>query len=296
MLEVSSKELVRVVTPSENVTEFGVENIIQSGNTSTPTTFIRTISESRGDFYQVLNSTFSPGKELSPFVYNPGNNMTLPKVTKIVDNTMTVPYVASFAGSSSYNNPVSTEGYGYWNINRSYMTFAAANQITEVGSDYDTSTSILVSSTDWVEEITYSLKTGNRWFITLIKNFVFPIVGEDINATNRYTGIQNGSELNKLGVFEILGITQSGDVRLHLDTKGLPNSIVTLGTWDQFVEGLGSLGFLIWKSRSDYKGEMLTVSDSTRGVSAGAFYSKYPTDTVRQDFASITKEYGSNPP
>ena len=294
LFEVSSKELVKIVTPDENAVEFGVKNFIITGSQPSGGGFVRIISESRGDYYQVLNSTFGIGKKVIPIQYYsvPGQNL-LPPSGVVIDNSQWVPGVSSFAGTSSYNNPVSTEGYGYWNQNQSYMTFAAANQITELGSSYNTDTSILVSSTDWVEEITYSLQTGNRWFITLIKDFEFPVGGLD--ASNRFTGIQNSSELNKVGVFEILGIQQSsGEVRLHLDTKGL-STIITLGTWDQFVAGLGTLGFLIWKSRSNYSGQFLTLDKPASGIEAGALYSQYPTDTITQNFESITKEYGSNP-
>ena len=292
LFEVSSKELVKVVTPDQNVIEFGVKNTIQSGSLGDGGSFIRTISQSRGDYYTVLNNTFGPGKELVP----------------------------SFAGTSSYTldqpspgSPVGY-GYGYWIAGTNYIVIQGQTnfnplintEITELGSGYNTDTSILVNSADkntgWVAEITYSLKTGNRWFITLIKNFEFPVTTQ--TATDRFTDVQNGSELNKLGVFEILGIVQGGNGQTHLTVDVTPISfpsnpsqpnILTIGT-NLNLQRLENLGFLIWKSRSNYSGQFLTMDQRASGIGPGAIYSRYASETVRKNYEDITREYGSNNP
>lgn len=318
LFEVSSKELVKVVTPDQNVIEFGVKNTIQSGSLGSGDTFIRTISQSRGDYYTVLNNTFGPGKELVPFQYNSILNDELPSFAKVVDNTQWVPGVASFAGTSSYTldqqspgSPVGY-GYGYWIAGTNYIVIQGqtnfspliTTEITELGSGYNTDTSIIVNSADkntgWVAEITYSLKTGNRWFITLIKNFEFPVTTQ--TATDRFTDVQNGSELNKLGVFEILGIVQGGNGQTHLTVDVTPISfpsnpsqpnILTIGT-NLNLQRLENLGFLIWKSRSNYSGQFLTMDQRASGIGPGAIYSRYASETVRKNYEDITREYGSN--
>ena len=299
LFEVSSKELIKIVTPDQNVVEFGVKNTIQSG--SIPgglSSFIRTISQSRGDYYQVLNNTFGPGKQLVPFQYNSSTDTNeLPSFGTVVDNTQWVPSVSSFAGSSSYDPP-SGYGYGYFAADHIVLYGTGSNvpqqYITKLGSGYNTDTIIATDSTGWVNEIIYSLRTGNRWFITLLREFEYPIGG--IDASNRFTDIQNGSELNKLGVFEILGIQQfnSGTTTTKLFVDGYNPSLNTIGTNSNTSQQLGNLGFLIWKSRSNYSGQFLTLDQRASGIENGAFYSRYATDVVRQEFEAITKEYGSN--
>jgi hypothetical protein len=292
LFEVSSKELIKIITPDENIVEFGVKNFIKTGSVSSVDGFTRTISQSRGDYYQVLNNTFGPGKQLVPFDYGESvGEREIPAFATVVDNTQWVPSVSSFAGTSSYTQPGGTDGYGYWAIGQDYFIFDKDAQITQLGSNYNTDTTINVDSSGWVQNITYSLSTGNRWFITLLKNFEFPVGG--IDASNRFTDIQNYSELNKLGVFEILGIQQSGGgVRLIVDAK--TGGIKFLGTWTGFDSSLGNLGFLIWKSRSNYSGRFVTVDETAKGIENGAFYSRYATDVVREEFENITKEYGAN--
>ena len=309
LFEVSSKELIKTVTPDQNVVEFGVKNTIKTGSYSENNSFIRTISQSRGDYYQVLNNTFGPGKQLTPFQYGSTSGQNeLPSFTTVADTTQWVPSVSSFASTSSYANGAA--GSGYWIpgtsiINLNGLFSAVETQITELGANYNTSTAIDVSSTGWVEEINYSLSTGNRWFITLLRNFEFPVGG--IDASNRFTDVQNGSELNKLGVFEILGIQQGalpstgGPVRINVDVSptsfpsmgGTGFTALSIGTWST-VQKLSNIGFLIWKSRSNYSGQYITTDQPASGIENGAFYSRFATDVVREEFENVTKEYGNN--
>lgn len=300
LFEVSSKELIKIITPDENVVEFGIKNSIQSGSTGGISSFIRTISQSRGDYYQVLNNTFGPGKQLVPFDYGESvGEREIPAFATVVDNTQWVPSVSSFAGSSSYDPP-SGYGYGYFAGHQIVLYGSSSfgggvpqQYITKLGSGYNTDTIIATDSTEWVAEIIYSLKTGNRWFITLLREFEYPVGG--IDASNRFTGAQ-GSELNKLGVFEILGMTQQtfGITNTTLTVDGYNPTLNSIGTNTNASGRLGNLGFLIWKSRSNYSGRFVTVDETAKGIENGAFYSRYATDVVREEFENITKEYGAN--
>ena len=138
---------------------------------------------------------------------------------------------------------------------------------------------------------------GYRWFITLLRNFEFPVGG--IDASNRFTDVQNGSELNKLGVFEILGLQQpglagGGSVDINVDVTNKTGNSIFIGT-NQNYTNLANLGFLIWKSRSNYSGRFITVDETARGIEDGAFYSRFATDVVREEFENVTREYGNNP-
>ena len=178
------------------------------------------------------------------------------------------------------------------------MFFKSNSSITKLGNDYNTDTSIDIgtSRSQFMDIIVPSLMRGNRWFITLINDFEFPvgISSED----QRFIDIQGGSELNKIGVFEILGMDMdaSNNTALYVD--------YTLPTGESYLLGgnespypsdfVRSVGFLIWRSLKSNDSKSIIVTDETSGVTAGAFYSKYPTEAVTENFEDITKEYGSN--
>ena len=304
LFEVSSKELIKVVTPDQNVVEFGVKNTIKTGSYSDNYSFIRTISQSRGDYYTVLNNAFGPGKQLIPFDYGKSvGEREIPAFTTVVDNTQWVPGVSSFAGTSSHTIEGTALGYGVWFndydsiILQGTVSGPFESTITQLSSGYNTDKVIEVGTPEWVEEINYSLSTGNRWFITLLRNFEFPVGG--IDASNRFTDVQNGSELNKLGVFEILGLQQpglagGGSVDINVDVTNKTGNSIFIGT-NQNYTNLANLGFLIWKSRSNYSGRFITVDETARGIEDGAFYSRFATDVVREEFENVTREYGNNP-
>ncbi len=52
---------------------------------------------------------------------------------------------------------------------------------------------------------------------------------------------------------------------------------------------------LIWKARATGKNKFVLVQDNvTGGISEGAFINKYAPKYIKENFESITKEYGNN--
>jgi hypothetical protein len=286
LFEVTSADQIKTITPIDSLTNFELITNIYSASTTPNIT--RSIFENRGDYYQILNNSYGPGKEIVPFIYAPEGTPTLPAFTKVLDTTIEVPSVSSFAGTSSYGGGGGLGGaYGVYGATTNLIVLYAASEITKLGTNYSTDTvlSISTSRSQFMDIIVNGLKNGNRWFITLINNFEFPVSITD--ADQRFTGVQDGSELNKVGVFEILGMDMdvSNNVAIYTD-KTLGSTGYTLGS--------DELGFLIWKSPEVNKSRAVIVSDTTSGVTAGAFYSRYPTIAVTENFETITKEFGAN--
>jgi len=322
ILEVSSLNLVRTITPGDSVEEFGIVRSINSAS-STPNSFI-TISESRGDYYQTLNNSYQKGTQLVPFIYNPSGTPTLPSITTIIDTTIQVPSVAKFAGSSSYSTEGGFHGYGRWTSGTNYIQLFGGNNnipgfpglerfITELSYNddegrYGTRKAISVSGSgqaEVMEPIIKSLESGERWFITLYNGFNFPVSVDDRSQIfNQVTQTNDASlgyyqqELNKKGVFEITGMAQStgggsfeGGLIFYVNTVNTTGITFKLGANDN---GSPGLGFLIWKSPDSNLSRAVIVGDVTSGVGAGAFRAAFTTDIIEESFEAITKEYGSN--
>ena len=295
LFEASSADQIKTLTPVSGLDLFDLTTNIYSASTSPNA--VRSIEENRGDYYQVLNNSYGPGKEIVPFIYNPEGNPTLPSFTKVVDTTIQIPSVSSYAGTSSYVSGGWFYGaYGTY-VNNT-MFFKSNSSITKLGNDYNTDTSIDIgtSRSQFMDIIVPSLMRGNRWFITLINDFEFPV--EISSKDQRFIDVQGGSELNKVGVFEILGmdIDASNNTALYVDyTLPVGESYLLGGNESPYPSDfVRSVGFLIWRSAEPNDSKAVIVTDETSGVTAGAFYSRYPTETVTENFENITKEYGSN--
>ena len=324
ILEVTSTNLVRTITPGDNPYEFGYIRKINSASGSP--NFFLAISESRGDYYQALNNSYKRGTKLVPFIYvpNPGSNPTLPSITTIIETTIQVPSVSKFAGSSSYTTEGGFKSYGRWSSGTSYITIFGGNNntpgfsglerfITKLSYNddegrYGTRNSISVSGSGQAEvmdPILRSLESGERWFITLINNFDYPIsINDKSQIFSEIIGSgnpgNNQQELNKKGVFEITGMSRSdsnfgslaGALNFYTNVSNFTGTDFNLG---ENINGTSGLGFLIWKSDDSNQSQAVIVEDvTTGGVGTGAFIPEFTTDIIKENFEEITRKYGSN--
>tara|TARA_R110000803_G_scaffold28592_1_gene65978 strand:+ start:412 stop:2559 length:2148 start_codon:yes stop_codon:yes gene_type:complete len=323
ILEVTSTNQVRTITPGDNPYEFGYIRKINSASSSP--NFFLPISESRGDYYQALNNSYKRGTKLVPFIYvpNPGSSPTLPSITTIIETTIQVPSVSKFAGSSSYSTEGGYNSYGRWSSGNNYITIFGGNNntpgfpglerfITKLSYNddegrYGTRKSISVSGSgqsEVMDPILRSLESGERWFITLLNNFDYPIsVNDKSQIFSEIIGSgnpgNNQQELNKKGVFEITGMSRStgggsfaGALNFYTNVSNFTGTDYYLGN---DISGNPSLGFLIWKSPDSNQSAAVIVEDvTTGGVGTGAFISEFTTDTIKENFEEITRKYGSN--
>ena len=310
ILEVSSKDQVKTISPSDNIT-----SVITPINLSQASASVYGrdlfVTQSRGDYVQILNGNnpVNTRINMSLYPYNDANsNPTLPSTTQILTSQYGVPTQPTFMGTSSYFG-----GYGgYTPPLTNWIRFKTSSFISRANSDYTTGEPVSLvtnsnisgsatSSNNFVNTILNSMNNENaRWFITVYNELENGFSNSELTPTNTgrtATDVNNNfiDPLGQRGVSEILGIDTSsvaGEVRLHINDPL---------KWDRviFFGGSGApfphSGFFIWKARAAGKGEFVIVQDEvTGGVQAGAFTSAFTPDYITENFEEITKEYGAN--
>ena len=290
LFEVNNPDDIKIIVPGTNIREFSHDVLWASGsgNINQLVTGSTTTIEERDDYYEILNSSYGAGKSLVPFEYNPDGQPILPLFTKVIESTIEVPARSTFALSSSYNGNL-----GDWINNSGYIQIDPSASLARLGENYSTSNNVdLLNPDNFQNLITDDIKKGNRYFITIFNSLDFPISVTEEDQVFKYETVADkpdATELQKKGVFEIEGVflfTTTNKLLLKMKRQNFSGSDIYFGN--------GNKGFLIWKSPTAYKRQALIVDQRTSGVGPGGFYSLNTTDTVRDNFESITKEYGSN--
>ena len=273
-------------------------------------------SQSRGDYYQILNSNNPVNNEISMYMYpnsTAGSQPTLPQSTKILNTEWGVPTISNYALTSS--NAVSygaIEGAG----TDSFIQISGSVNISKVTTDsngfYNSGNTIKPTWATIGDQINKDLNNGEKWFITLYNEFEFPNGQGDYNFplttgslspyNEGFTDIDSkgnySTPLGFKGVFEIAGT---------YDEKALAGSntfnFLLVDTFPVSARGKkigggvagNSLGMLIWKARATGKNEFVLVQDSiTGGVQEGAFINRFTPSYIIENFETITKEFGTN--
>ena len=274
-------------------------------------------SQSRGDYYQILNKNNPVNHEITMNMYpnsTAGSNPTLPAATRILTTEWGVPTISNYALTSS--NPTH---YGRLdNVGTtSYIKVSRSLHISKVTTDsngfYQSGKNPI--KPNWAtigDQINRDLNNGERWFVTLYNEFEFPNNQGDYNSAlttgslspynEGNTGIDSNGNYNDplayKGVFEIAGTYDegglaSGNTFNFFMYNRFPNSA------DNKLIGGGasgnSLGMLLWKARAVGKNEFVIVQDEiSGGVQEGAFTSRFTPSYITENFEAITKTYGSN--
>ena len=274
------------------------------------------VSQSRGDYYQILNGNNPVNSEINMYMYpnsTAGSNPTLPQTTKILSTEWGVPTKSSYALTSS-NATLYGDIYGS-GID-TFIRISGSVNISKVTTDsngfYNSGNTIKPTWATIGDQINKDLNNGEKWFITLYNEFEFPDGQGDYNFplttgslspyNEGFTDVDsNGNYSTPLGfkgVFEIAGTYDekalaSGVTFNFLLVDKFPASAINKRIGGA-VAG-NSLGLLIWKARATGKNEFVLVQDSiTGGVQEGAFISRFTPSYITENFESITKEYGTN--
>ncbi len=338
ILQVSSPEQVKTINKSDGIyTDLILSNksttvgrarnyrvIVESNlyppeSVSTASVGIKNFwitSQSRGDYYQILNSNNPVNSEISMYMYpnsTAGSQPTLPQSTKILNTEWGVPTISNYALTSS--NAVSygaIEGAG----TDSFIQISGSVDISKVTTDsngfYNSGNTIKPTWATIGDQINKDLNNGEKWFITLYNEFEFPngqgdydfpLTTGSLSPYNEgFTDIDSkgnyATPLGYKGVFEIAGT---------YDEKALAGSntfnFLLVDTFPVSARGKkigggvagNSLGMLIWKARATGKNEFVLVQDSiTGGVQEGAFTSRFTPSYITENFEAITKEFGTN--
>ena len=296
ILEISSENQVKTISPSDGLNLISVPTNLLASSASLYGINLAT-TQSRGDYYQILNSNNPVNSRINMFMYpntTAGSTPTLPSTTKIITTEFGVPTKPTFMATSS-----NSADYGTWFGTNNYITLDRSVPLSRVNSDYTVGNSILPrtgsgSTKGFIDIILDSINEENaRWFITIYENLEVGFVNTDLDPFNDGMLNKDGNgdflePLGSKGVFEILGIdymTSSTQTRLFINKK----------TGSTKILGQGAAGFFIWRARAAGKNEFVIVRDEVSGgVQAGAFTSAFTPDYITENFESITKEYGSN--
>ena len=304
ILQVSSPEQIQTINPSDGISDVLIPSRVHplSQSAYNVNAFL---SQSQGDYYQILNGNNPVNHRISMFMYQnstAGSNPVLPPTTTILTTEFGVPLVSSYMATSSYS-----ASYGLWAYGKNYIQLDKTHALSRVNDDYTTGTPIfpVTASNEFevgfADTIVESINRGERWFMTLYYNFE---VGFDSDELTPYTNIggngvsppkdANGNFIDPLearGVIEIMGVDWDTN---PASTRLLTNKTCFYGPYIPFGDGNG-IGFLLWKARAAGDNEFVIVQDSvTGGVQAGAFTSAYVPNYLTENFESITKEYGGN--
>ena len=149
------------------------------------------ISQSRGEFYEILNGNnpVNTNIQLGNYGNNPSTDPIMPNTTKIASTGWSVPIISNYMLTSSYSGGVtvptttpSTSSVAY-NISGSYgyvkktqptlFIFKYNNEISKVKKNidgfYKVGDSIRLLTDEVTDEINSGMTNGERWYITLFR-------------------------------------------------------------------------------------------------------------------------------
>ena len=255
ILQVSSKDLVKTLNPSDNISSIQIPVAPPGPYTASLWHRSSSVSQSIGDYYSVLDSNNQPGTRISVSPYKnqtAGSNPVIPNTTRVLTPSFGIPETPSFVVTSSAHETSVTSLFGngflvYLEYDGTYPTSTGNFPAMDTGVPttasfmrfFDTrtinfsnnesmpgetvlptillegSTSISSSITASFEPIQDSLNRGERWFMTFYSNF------ESINPNLTPLKL-NDTLLGKKGVAEVYGIAQIPS------NSGSPNDIVLL--------------------------------------------------------------------
>jgi len=172
------------------------------------------------------------------------------------------------------------------------FSFNSASRVTTNSSGFYT-TGSSIASVYMVLDISSSLASGDKWYVTLYETLPNPVQGnlEPFNSgsSNNYSIITRGSYNNPVlynGVFEISKSELTSFVPTLYFYENLPSS--------SGVFGDGKKGMLIWKAITD--GTFVLFNGATlSGVGKGNLITPTASPTIKNNLTYITQTYGTNP-
>jgi len=210
----------------------------------------------------------------------------IPNTARVMTTNFGVPTISSYMIGSAFG---SGDAAQFSAVNA--ITFInSASRVTTNSSGFYISGST-ISKTTMSIEISNSLASGDRWFVTLYQDLPSPIQGtlEPLNSgsLNNYSIITAGAYNNPVlynGVYEVSSsITSSGVLTFY---DNLPTNSGSFGN--------GQNGMLIWKAIVD--GTFVLFNGTTlSGVGKGNLITPTASPTIKNNLTYITQTYGTNP-
>ncbi len=238
IMQVSSKDLVRTVNPSDNISSIQIPVVPPGPFDASLWHRSSSVSQSIGDYYSILDSNNQPGTRISTTPYRnqtAGSDPVIPSTSEILTPSFGIPLLPTFTVTSSAHGDSSAYGVGflshleYNGVNAqypflntgvpttaSYIRLHDNRTINFSNNEYmpgeTVSPTILLTGIDEIsvdntaslEPIQDSLNSGERWFATFYSNF------NSISSALKPQKLTRGkSSLGIKGVAEIYGIAQA---------------------------------------------------------------------------------------
>ncbi len=199
-----------------------------------------------------------------------------------------VPAISSYMVSSDV---VATTGGGSGAV----ITFAGGNSVNLVSTNSSGfyTTGSLYSANSMSFDISNSLSSGDRWFITLYNDLPITVQGTLVpfNSGGQadYSTVTTSGYADPVaynGVFEILSATSSvASTTTYRVDKLLPAASFNIGN--------GDYGILIWKAITD--GTFVLFNGATlSGVGKGNLITTTASPTIKNNLTYITTTFGTN--
>jgi hypothetical protein len=209
----------------------------------------------------------------------------IPNTARVMTTDFGVPTISSYMIGSAFGSSDAAQ----FSAGNSIDFINNVSRVTTNSSGFYVSGSTIPSATMSIE-ISNSLASGDRWFVTLYQNLPSPIQGTllplNSGSLNNYSIITRGSYNNPVlynGVFEISSSITSGSILTFYDN--LPTNFGAFGD--------GGYGMLIWKAITD--GTFVLFNGTTlSGVGKGNLILPTASPTIKNNLTYITQEYGTN--
>jgi hypothetical protein len=210
----------------------------------------------------------------------------IPNTARVMTTNIGVPDISSYMIGSAFGSADAATSFGNNSID-----FTNVSRVTTDSSGFYISGST-IPGIQMVFEISSSLGSGDRWFVTLYTGSLpSPIQGTlkpfNSGSLSNYSTITLGSYNNPVlynGVFEVSSSTvYSGTLTFY---DNLPANSIGFGN--------NKNGMLIWKAVTD--GTFVLFNGATlSGVGKGNLITPIASPTVKDNLTYITQTYGTNP-
>jgi hypothetical protein len=213
----------------------------------------------------------------------------IPNTARVMTTDFGVPTISSYMVSSDVADTRAVGSGAVITLSGAY----SVNLVTTNSSGFYT-TGSLYSQNSASFEISNSLASGDRWFITLYNDLPITVQGTLVpfnsgSQANYSITTENGynDPIAYNGVFEIISVTASvaSTCTWRLD-KSLPLPSFNIGN--------GGYGMLVWKAITD--GTFVLFNGATlSGVGKGNLITNTASPTIKNNLTYITQTYGTNP-
>ena len=251
------------------------------------TSSVGIISPITNYFTSVIGTNLIPNSQPQFTQYSTTAN--IPNTARVMTTEFGVPTISSYMISSEVTS-TTAGGSG------AVITIGGGNLLNLVTTNssgfYTTGSLYSLNSASF--DISNSLASGDKWFVTLYNDLPITVQGTlspfNSGSTADYSIItENGynDPIAYNGVFEILSVTASlaSTCTWRVD-KLFPSPAFNIGN--------GYYGMLVWKAITD--GTFVLFNGATlSGVGKGNLITPTASPVIKNDLTYITQEYGTNP-